>query len=63
MAGPALIFLKRRVLLPLMRWLDNTLENFRRQERTNRTLFACIEELAIENVRLRRDLQHVTGKP
>jgi hypothetical protein len=63
-AGPAVIFLKRRVLLPLMRWLyEYALENFRRQERTNWTLFACVEELAIENARLRRDLQRLTGKP
>jgi len=53
--GPALVFLKRRVLLPLMRWLyDYNRENFRRQERVNRILFACVEELAIENAKLRR---------
>jgi hypothetical protein len=38
-----------------MRWLyDYNRENFRRQERVNRILFACIEELAIENAKLRR---------
>ena len=64
MVGPAVIFLKRRVLLPLMRWLyQYSLENFRRQEKINSTLFACIEELAIENVRLRRDLQRLAGRP
>ena len=64
MVGPAVIFLKRRVLLPLMRWLyEYSLENFRRQEKINSTLFACIEELAIENVRLRRDLQRLAGRP
>ena len=53
--GGALIAIKRRVLLPLMRWLyEYSLENFRKQRRINQVLFACIEELAIENARLRR---------
>lgn len=53
--GPALILLKRRLLLPLMRWLERyTSENFRRQQRINLLLFACVEELAIENARLQR---------
>jgi len=52
--GPVLIFIKRRILLPLTRWLyEYSLENFRKQRRINTTLFACIEELAIENARLR----------
>jgi len=51
--GPVIIFFKRRVLLPLTRWLfEYSLENFRRQQRVNRILFACIEELAIENSKL-----------
>jgi hypothetical protein len=55
--GPLLVFVKRRILLPLTRWLyEYNLENFRRQERINRLLFACVEELAIENARLRRDI-------
>jgi hypothetical protein len=54
-AGPLIVFLKRRLLLPMMRWLyEYSLENFRRQERINRMLFACLEELAIENAKLRR---------
>jgi len=62
--GPAVVFLKRRVLLPLMRWLyEYCLENFRRQEQINSTLYACVEELAIENVRLRRDLQRLADRP
>lgn len=53
--GRTLIAVKRRLLLPLMRWLyEYSLENFRRQRRINTVLFACIEELAIENARLRR---------
>ena len=56
--GPLVLFVKRRLLLPLTRWLyEYTVDNFRRQERVNRMLVACIEELAIENARLRRDLE------
>ncbi len=52
--GPVIIFFKRRVLLPLLHWLyEYSLENFRRQRRLNMVLFACIEELAIENAKLR----------
>jgi hypothetical protein len=55
--GGLLIALKRRILLPLTRWLyEYSLENFRKQRRINAVLFACIEELAIENARLRRQL-------
>jgi hypothetical protein len=56
--GRLLIATKRRVLLPMMRWLyEFSLENFRKQRRINTVLFACIEELAIENARLRRALE------
>ena len=56
--GPVLLFVKRRILLPVMRWLyEYSLENFRKQRRVNLVLFACIEELAIENSRLRKELQ------
>jgi hypothetical protein len=56
--GRLLIGIKRRVLLPLMRWLyEYSLENFRRQRRINTVLFACIEELAMENARLRLALR------
>ena len=55
--GPAMVFVKQRLLLPLVRWLvDYNRDNFRRQQRVNRLLAACIEELAIENARLRREL-------
>jgi hypothetical protein len=51
--GPVILFFKRRVLLPLTRWLfEYSRENFQRQQRINLLLFACIEELAIENARL-----------
>jgi hypothetical protein len=55
--GGALVFLKRRILLPLNRWLyEYTREHFRRQHRVNLVLFACLESLAIENARLRQDV-------
>jgi hypothetical protein len=55
--GGLLVGLKRRILLPLTRWLyEWALENFRRQERVNRVLFAAIEELAIENAKLRTEI-------
>ena len=61
--GPFLIFMKRRVLLPLTRWLyEYSLENFRRQQRLNMVLLACVEELAIENARLRHDLAGHAGQ-
>jgi hypothetical protein len=56
--GPFILLVKKRVLLPLTRWLlEYSRENFRRQQRVNRILFACIEELAIEIARLRRELE------
>lgn len=56
-SGAFILFVKRRILLPLMHWLyEYSLENFRRQQRVNRLLFASIEELAIENARLRLQL-------
>jgi hypothetical protein len=62
--GRFILFAKRSLLLPLMRWLfEYSQENFRRQDRVNRVLFACIEELAIENARLRRALASRTNAP
>ena len=56
-AGPLVLLIKRRILLPLTRWLyEYTVDNFQRQDRMNRMLVACIEELAIENARLRGDV-------
>jgi len=55
--GRFILFAKKKLLLPLTRWLfEYSQENFRRQDRLNRILFACIEELAIENARLRREM-------
>lgn len=56
--GRFILFAKRTILLPMTRWLfEYSQDNFRRQDHLNRILFACIEELAIENARLRQDLQ------
>jgi hypothetical protein len=55
--GRVILFAKRKLILPLTRWLfEYGQTNFQRQQHLNRILFACIEELAIENARLRRDL-------
>ena len=60
--GPVIVFFKRRVILPLVRWLfEYTEENFHRQEHVNRIMMACLEELAIENARLRADMRASDG--
>ncbi len=65
LAGRCILFVKNTVLLPMTRWLfEYSQDNFRRQDHLNRILFACIEELALENARLRRDItQASAGKP
>jgi hypothetical protein len=61
--GPLIVFIKRRILLPVMRWLyEYSLENFRRQQQVNRILFACLEELAIENAKLQRLVKEQSGR-
>jgi len=56
--GPVIVFFKRRVILPLVRWLfEYTDDNFRRQDYVNRVVMACLEELAIDNARLRAELE------
>jgi hypothetical protein len=48
---------KQRVLMPALRWLfEYSHDNFVRQQRVNHVLFACLQELAIQNAELRRDL-------
>jgi len=55
--GGAILFAKRKLILPLTRWLfEYSQTNFRRQQQLNRILLACIEELAVENARLRKDV-------
>ena len=65
LAGRCILFAKKKVLLPATRWLfEYSQENFRRQDHLNRILFACIEELAIENAHLRRQIESASvGKP
>jgi hypothetical protein len=55
-----IIFVRRRLMMPVLRWLfEYSRDNFERQRRVNDVLFACVQELAIENARLRRDMQAV----
>ena len=65
LAGRCILFAKHTFLLPMTRWLfEYSQDNFRRQDHLNRILFACIEELALENARLRRDITSASvGKP
>ena len=56
-AAAAVIFVKRRILMPMFRWLfEYSRDNFERQRRVNRVLFACVQELAVETARLRQEL-------
>lgn len=56
--GPAIVFIKRRLLQPLTQWLyDYSMDNFRRQAHINRILFATVQALAIETARLRLELE------
>ncbi len=59
--GPAsaglFIFIKRRLVMPLLRWFyEYSRDNFERQRRVNHVLFACVQELALETALLRREL-------
>ena len=57
-SASAILFLKRRLLMPLFRWLfEYSRDNFERQRHVNQVLFACVQELAIETAALRRELQ------
>lgn len=56
-AAGVILFVKKRVVLPIVRWLfEYNRDNFERQRRVNAVLFACVQELALETARLRRDL-------
>ena len=57
-AASAILFLKRRLLMPVFRWLfEYSRDNFERQRRVNYVLFACVQELALETARLRAEMQ------
>lgn len=66
--GRLVVLAKRRVLLPLTRWLyEFSRDNFARQARVNDTLMATIETLVVEIVTLRREVEQLrdgrTGPP
>jgi hypothetical protein len=55
---------KQRVLMPALRWLfEYSHDNFVRQQRVNHVLFACVQELAIQNAELRRELERRLDGP
>jgi hypothetical protein len=57
MAATVIRGIKQRVLMPALRWLfEYSHDNFVRQQRVNHVLFACVQELAIQNAELRREL-------
>jgi hypothetical protein len=57
-AGPFIVFVKRRLLMPVFRWLfEYSRDNFERQRRMNEVLSACIQELAIETAQLRQEVR------
>lgn len=55
--GKPLVFVKRTFIMPLFGWLlGYSIDNFRRQQAINHFQSACLSALALENARLRRDL-------
>ena len=63
MAASVIRGIKQRVLMPTLRWLfEYSHDNFVRQQRVNHVLFACVQELAIQNAELRRDLQALRNR-
>jgi hypothetical protein len=59
-----ILFIKRRVLMPLLRWLfEYSRDNFERQRRVNLVLFACVQELAAETAQLRRQVREQSPSP
>jgi hypothetical protein len=54
---------KQRLLMPALRWLyEYSHDNFVRQQRVNHALFACVQELAIQNAELRRELRQLSSR-
>lgn len=59
-AAGVVLFVKRRVLMPIFRWLfEYSRDNFERQRRINYVLFACVQELALETARLRGEVRRL----
>jgi len=53
--GPLILFVKKRLLQPLSRWLyEYSMDNFERQARINAVMFAALQALAVENAKLRK---------
>jgi hypothetical protein len=60
-SGTLLIFIKRRLMMPIVRWLfEYSRDNFERQRRMNEVLCACVQDLAIETARLRREIRRLS---
>lgn len=60
-AARVLLFVKRRLLMPVVRWLfEYSRDNFERQRRVNHVLIACIQELAIETALLKQDVRRLS---
>jgi hypothetical protein len=60
-AAGLIIFIKRRLVMPLLRWFyEYSRDNFERQRRINHALFACVQELALETALLRRELDRLS---
>lgn len=63
-AAGLLIFIKRRLMMPLLRWFhEYSRDNFERQRRVNHVLFACVQELALETALLRREIDRLSRTP
>ncbi|OFW03672.1 MAG: hypothetical protein A3I61_01855 [Acidobacteria bacterium RIFCSPLOWO2_02_FULL_68_18] len=63
-AGSLRIFIKRRLVMPLLRWIfEYSRDNFERQRRVNHVLFACVQELAVETALLRREIERLSRIP
>jgi hypothetical protein len=62
-AASIILFFKRRVMMPVLRWLfEYSRDNFERQRRVNYVLFACVQELAAETVRLRQEVRRLSSQ-
>ena len=62
-AASIILFVKRRIMMPVLRWLfEYSRDNFERQRRVNYVLFACVQELAAETTRLRREVQRLSPR-
>jgi hypothetical protein len=62
-AASIILFLKRRVMMPVLRWLfEYSRDNFERQRRVNYVLFACVQELAAETTRLRQEVRRLSSQ-